>query len=176
MTSIALGLVLVVFNAFIARVAIECQGRISDMTFSSRDEHVMRWILVIAGAVVIVLGAAEVWLGTLRHALHLQSHSVSMNQYILWWGSQSGRTVLAWDFPVSYPNSRSRDGSSSESENPRPQIHNPDLQRCTDSLRADAARHRHQDSSDRSRLTPSLAAPSPVDQLTAHPRPCSFKA
>jgi len=86
MTSIALGLVLVVFNAFIARVAIECQGRISDMTFSSRDEHVMRWILVIAGAVVIVLGAAEVWLGTLRHVLHLQSHSVSMNQNILWWG------------------------------------------------------------------------------------------
>ena len=86
MTSIALGLVLVVFNAFIASVVVQCQGRISDKTFSPRDEHTVRWVLAITGVVVIALGMAELWLGTFRHPVYLPSRSVSMNENILWWG------------------------------------------------------------------------------------------
>src|SRR5271156_6544649 len=68
-------------------------------------------------------------------------------------GDQSSRTYRPRDFAASHQNARSRNGRRTESENPRPQIHNPDLQRSPDSLRPDATRHRHKDSSNRPRLT-----------------------
>ncbi|MGA6974175.1 MAG: hypothetical protein WBY93_21285 [Candidatus Binatus sp.] len=86
MTSIALGLVLLVFNAFMARLAIEFQHRISSSTYSPRDEQTLRWMLVVGGSLFIALGAAEVWLSTFHHPMNTPGHSISANQSILWWG------------------------------------------------------------------------------------------
>jgi hypothetical protein len=86
MTSIALGLVLLVFNAFMARLAIEFQHRIASSTYSPRDEQTLRWMLVVGGSLFIALGAAEVWLSTFHHAMNTPVHSISANQNILWWG------------------------------------------------------------------------------------------
>lgn len=86
MTSIALGLILLVFNPFVARIAIESQDRFSSIAFSARDERAVRWILAIIGVAVIALGAAEVWLGRFHHAINIPGHSISANYGFLWWG------------------------------------------------------------------------------------------
>ena len=68
MISIVLGLVLFVFNGFIAHVAIESQRRIAGIDFTPKDERAVRWVFAIAGLIVIALGVAQVWFGAFNNS------------------------------------------------------------------------------------------------------------